>query len=299
LIWDLGFGAWDLGFDGALALLSAACYGAADFVGGLTSRRASTIAVVLVSQFSGFVLLTIALAWLPAASPTSSDLLWGAIAGLAGSVGVGLLYAALAIGTMAVVAPVTAVCAVAIPVIVGVVLGEALTAPRTVGIVLAMFAIVLVSQQPGSVGDAARREQQRAWLPPGVPHALASGLGIGLFFLALARTGASAGVWPLLLARGAAVVFFAAAALMNRSAFRLPAAACAAAAGAGALDVSANVLYLLATRVGPLSSVVTLASLYPASTIVLARVVLGERLGWLQVGGIACAFVAVVLIVRV
>ena len=282
-----------------MALLSAACYGAADFVGGLTSRRASTIAVVLVSQFSGFLLLTMALVWLPAASPTRSDLLWGTVAGITGGIGIGLLYAALAIGTMAVVAPITAVCAVAIPVLAGVVAGDRLTATRGVGIVLAMIAIVLVSQQPANGGTRPLSDDERRLVPPGVAYALASGVGIGLFFLALARTGASAGLWPLLFARGAGVTLFAVAALVNRAKFRLPPAAFGAAAGGGVLDVSANVLYVLATRVGPLSSVVTLASLYPASTVVLARVVLGERLGWLQVGGIACALVAVVLIVKV
>ena len=288
-----------VGIDTVFALLSAAAYGAADFVGGLTARRASTIAVVLVSQCAGFALLIVALAWLPAASPTSRDLLWGAVAGLAGGVGVGWLYAALAIGTMAVVAPITAVCAVAIPVLVGLLLGDTLTTARAAGIVLAMLAIVLVSQQPGRVSEGTHRTHRRRLVPPGVGYALASGVGIGLFFLALARTGTSAGLWPLLLARGAGVGLFGAAALLNRATVRLPPTAFAAALGGGALDVSANVLYLLATRVGPLSSVVTLTSLYPASTVLLARIVLGERLGWLQVGGIACALVAVALIVKV
>ena len=97
-----------------LALASAALYGAADFLGGLASRRASTIAIVLVSQAAGLVPLTLLLFVLPGA-PSGQDFVWGAIAGLAGSVGVALLYRALAIGTMSIVAPTTAVCAVMLP----------------------------------------------------------------------------------------------------------------------------------------------------------------------------------------
>ena len=107
----------------ALSLASAILYGAADFLGGLTARRASTVAVVAVSQASGLVLLVIALPLLPDASPVRSDWLWGVAAGLTGGIGVALLYRALAVGTMAVVAPVTAVCAVTIPVVVALVLG--------------------------------------------------------------------------------------------------------------------------------------------------------------------------------
>src|SRR5215216_7045685 len=107
-----------------LALGSALFYGAADFMGGLTSRRAGAIPVVVVSQFSGMVLLGLLLPFLPDSSPSRNDLVWGAIAGLTGGIGVALLYRALAVGTMAVVAPTTAVCAVTIPLVVSVLLGE-------------------------------------------------------------------------------------------------------------------------------------------------------------------------------
>ncbi len=103
-----------------LALASAICYGAADFLGGLTAKRANTLTIVVVSQLAGLVMLLIVLPVLPAAAPTRADFVWGAIAGLTGGTGVALLYRALAIGVMAVVAPTTAVCAVAIPVLVAV-----------------------------------------------------------------------------------------------------------------------------------------------------------------------------------
>ena len=102
------------------ALLSALCYGAADFLGGFTAKRASTLAVVVVSQLAGLLLLLMMLPFFPHATPGPEDLLWGALAGVTGGGGVALLYRALAIGVMAVVAPTTAVCAVVIPVFVSV-----------------------------------------------------------------------------------------------------------------------------------------------------------------------------------
>src|SRR5918995_4025984 len=129
-----------------LALGSALFYGAADFTGGLTSRRAGAIPVVVLSQFSGMVLLGLLLPLLPDASPSRNDLIWGAVAGLTGGIGVALLYRALAVGTMAVVAPTTAVCAVAIPVVVSLVLGERLVPLALTGIGLGIVSIVLVSR---------------------------------------------------------------------------------------------------------------------------------------------------------
>src|SRR3954466_5664891 len=130
-----------------LALGSALFYGAADFTGGLTSRRAGAIPVVVISQFSGMLLLALLLPVLPSASPVRDDLLWGAAAGLTGGIGVALLYRALAIGTMAVVAPTTAVCAVAIPVVVSVLLGERPVPLAIAGIMVGVVSIVLVSHQ--------------------------------------------------------------------------------------------------------------------------------------------------------
>jgi len=125
-----------------LALTSAALYGAADFLGGLASRRASTIAIVLVSQAAGLLPLALLLLVLPG-TPSRGDFIWGTVAGLAGSVGVALLYRALAIGTMSIVAPTTAVCAVMLPVLVEAVRGERLAPLTQGGIALAIVAIVL------------------------------------------------------------------------------------------------------------------------------------------------------------
>ena len=279
-----------------LAIGSAVLYGAADFTGGLTTRRASTIPVVLLSQAAGLIMLALIMPVLPHASPTRADVLWGAAAGLTGGVGVALLYHALATGTMAVVAPTTAVCAVAIPVLVSVLLGERPMPLAVAGIALGMVSIVLVSQQQGGTAGAAEPGLPRS-RQSGVGTALASGIAIGLFLLSFAQAGPGAGMWPLLVARTVSTTLFAVMAIAGGRSLRMPAQVTALVIFAGVMDMLANALYLLATRQGPLSIVVTLSSLYPASTVLLARIVLGERLRPWQVTGVGCALAAVVLIV--
>jgi drug/metabolite transporter (DMT)-like permease len=278
-----------------LAFVSSLLYGAADFTGGLATRRAGVLSVVAVSQLSGLILLLLLFPFLPAASPSRADLLWGVSAALAGSVGVALLYHALAIGRMAVVAPTTAVCAVAIPAVVSVLLGERPGPLAVAGIVLGVGSIVLVSQQTEhEAGGRAVRSGSR--LPTGVGIALASGVAIGLFFLSLARTRPEAGMWPILMSRATSVTLFGGAALAGRRSLRMPGALWLALV-CGVVDMAANGLYLVAARTGPLSVVVTLSSLYPASTVLLARVFLGERLNAWQVAGAGCALAAIALIV--
>lgn len=271
-----------------LALLSAGFYGAADFTGGLATRRAAALPVVLLSQACGLVLVALALPLLPAATPRPADLWWGAAAGLAGGIGVALLYRALATGTMSIVAPTTAVTAVALPVLTSIALGERPGWLAVVGILVGVVSIVLVSRQTGAATDTRSA---------GVGPALIAGVAIGIFLLALAQTRREAGMWPLLTDRIASVSFFATVTTARRQSLRMPLRLAALATGGGALDMLANALYLVAVRLGPLSPVVTLSSLYPASTVLLARAVLGERLSAWQTAGVASALGAVVLIV--
>jgi drug/metabolite transporter (DMT)-like permease len=275
-----------------LAMGSAVLYGAADFIGGLTSRRADTMAVVVVSQTAGLVLVALIVTVLGTPVPPSPDWIWGGAAGIAGGGGVALLYRALAVGVMSLVAPVTAVCAVAVPVIVAVaLLGERPETMAAAGIVLAMFAVVLVSR--GADTSTGTDKQHRR----GLGLAIASGVAIGLFFLALARTSPDAGMWPLLFARVTSVVFFVALMAVSGRRLSMSRSTTAVAMAGGVLDMLANLLYLLATRYGPLTLVVTLSSLYPASTVLLARVVLHERLTRWQWAGVALALLAIGLIV--
>jgi drug/metabolite transporter (DMT)-like permease len=277
-----------------LALTSAALYGASDFLGGLASRRASTIAILVVVQAAGLLPLLLLPLLLPG-TLSRGDVPWSVAAGLAGSAGVGLLYRALAIGTMSIVAPTTAVCAVVLPVVMDAAGGERLAPATWAGIAVALVAIVLVSQQetsPSSPHAAASRR-----LPPGLALAFVSGVAIGLFFIALARTSAAAGVWPLVVSRSTSLVVFSAAAVARRQGMRLPREVMRIALACGVVDMLANAFYIFATRGGPLSVVVTLASLYPASTVLLARIVISEQLSRRQKAGVVGAFVAVVLIV--
>jgi drug/metabolite transporter (DMT)-like permease len=230
------------------------------------------------------------------ASPHAADFAWGAASGLAGGFGVGLLYRALAIGTMGVVAPTTSVCAVVIPVLAGFLRGEHLAALVATGIALAVVAIVLLGQESAHPDHPPSRPPQYG-LPSGMWHALISGVAIGFFFLLLANARSEAGLWPLVAARIAGIPCFALIVLATGHSFRLPRSLVWLVIGGGVLDMLANVLYLLATRYGSLAVAVTLCSLYPASTVVLARLVLKERLSWLQVVGMCGALVAVVLIV--
>jgi drug/metabolite transporter (DMT)-like permease len=253
--------------------------------------------VTFVAQAAGLIVLALLLPLLPSSSPLPSDYLWGIAAGVAGSGGVALLYRALAIGTMSIVAPITAVCAAAVPVLVALALGERPGVYAALGIVLAAVAIVLLSRVQ-SVESAPRRMQSAVSL------AFISGIAVGLFFLCLAQTSDDSGVWPLIVGRAVSVPLFGVMAVTRgRSLSRdeettlLERGAARTAVGCGVVDMTANALYLIATRHGPLSLVATLASLYPASTVLLARFTLGERLSGSQALGVACALVAVVLIV--
>jgi drug/metabolite transporter (DMT)-like permease len=127
--------------------------------------------------------------------------------------------------------------------------------------------------------------------------ALISGVAVGVFFLCLAQTSDDAGLWPLVVGRSVSVPLFGIVAVKSGRRLRLGSSVVRTAVGCGTADMLANALYLIATRYGPLSLVATLASLYPASTVLLARFTLGERLTRSQALGVACALVAVMLIV--
>jgi uncharacterized membrane protein len=277
-----------------LALLAAVFYGAADFLGGITTRRATMIGAVLVTQGAGLAVLLLVTPLLPDAHLTRTDVIFGALGGITGSVGVGLLYLALAIGPMSVVAPVTAVCAAIVPLGVGLMLGERPHPWAALGVLLALIAVALLSQTETAGGEGAAAPPR---LGRGVRVALASGVAVGVFFVALAQTTAEAVMWPLAISRVVSLTMFLALAVATGRPAGVPRAAVTPALACGALDMLANALYLVAVRQGQLGLVATLASLYPASTVLLARIVLGERLGAWQQLGVAGAVGAIVLIV--
>ncbi|HEY2138956.1 MAG TPA: EamA family transporter, partial [Chthoniobacterales bacterium] len=183
-----------------------------------------------------------------------------------------------------------------IPVLFALALGERLRPLTWLGVGLALFAIALVSR-PATTDSPTSERSTTARLPPGFLLALLAGVCVGIFFLSLARTSAEAGMWPLVAARIGSILLFGIIAVVTGQTLRMRARAGTTAATGGALDMVANSLYMSATRLGALSIVVTLASLYPASTVLLARWILHERLSFMQMMGIACALAAVVIIV--
>lgn len=272
-----------------LALASAVVYGTADFLGGLASRRASVPAVVALSQATGLVALLLLLPWLGGPG-TGADLLWGAGAGLAGATGLLVFFRTLAGGVMSVVAPTTAVTAAAVPVLVGVLSGDRVGVPATIGILLALVAVALVSAEEGL--GALRAARPAALLP-----ALLAGLAFGCFFVLLDQTREESRLTPLVAARVASIALVVLVAAAGRRSLRPPRAALPLVLSSGVMDMAANALFLLATQApGQLAITGVLASLYPVSTVVLAQVLLRERLAGAQVAGLVAAAAAVVLI---
>ena len=272
-----------------LALASAVVYGAADFLGGLASRRTSVFGVVALSQVVGLVALLALLPWL-GGPVEGADLAWGAASGLAGAGGLVVFFRALARGVMSVIAPVTAVTAAAVPVLVGLLYGNTIRGWAAVGIGLALMAVVLVSAEGGL---SALRSARPAALAP----ALVAGSLFGLFFVLLDRTSTDSGLTPLVAARIASVALVVVLALAGRQSLRVTRPALPLVALSGLGDMSANALFLLATQAdGQLAITGVLASLYPVTTVVLAQLVLRERLVGAQVAGLLSAVGAVVLI---
>ncbi len=273
-----------------LATSAAALYGSADFFGGLATRRASVLPVMIFSQLAGLAALLLVLPLLPKATATVADFSWGTLGGCALAIGLALLYHGLATGKMSVVAPVTAVLAVVVPALAGFAAGDRLSWRGWSGIALALAAIVLIGQE-GAPADAPERRRSR-----GLGAAFLAGALLGAFLTVLKQTEPASGLLPLIPARLSAVAVLSLVSLFRRPGFRAVRSAAWLIVAAGALDVSANVLYLLAARLGTLTVAATLASLYPASTIVLARLFLGERLQYIQIAGLACAATGVAFI---
>jgi uncharacterized membrane protein len=270
-----------------LAALSAVVYGSADFLGGLASRRAPATTVTVTSQLAGLLVLVIAVPLVGGHGPLTHAIGIGALGGLAGGLGVMLLYRGLAVGTMSIVSPVTAVCAALVPLVVGLALGERPGALALVGVVCSVIAIVLVSLVPGEGGQRDARAV--------VLIALAAGVCFGGFYVALAKAGRASGLWPLVGARPASIGIALLLARVRREPALVPRVGAATAVATGLLDMTANVLFLEAARHGQLAVVGVLGSLYPVSTVVLARTIGHERLRAVQIAGLALAVAGLVL----
>lgn len=269
-----------------LALISAVAWGVADFLGGIGSRRVGASAVLVVGYPAGAIILTIFVFLLPGRLSTAA-LLWGLAAGFVGTLSIVTLYMALSRGPMGLVSPLTAVMSGAVPVTVGLLRGERLTPYAVLGIAMAAVAVTLVGRQRG---EHLRIQASTLGL------ALASGACIGLYLSALGTAPADSGIWAATIGRWTsfglvAVVVFGVARNFPRGRFPW-----LLAIGCGFLDASANGIFQLAAQHGRLSIVAVLGSLYPAATAVLARVLLQERLGRVQLAGVLLALGAAALL---
>lgn len=275
-----------------IATLSSILYGIADFIGGAASKRAHVLQVVAVSAPAS---LLVELAMIPIFGATWSwaAIGWGALSGVASAASFTLLYAALARGPMGVLSPITAIVSATVPVTVGVIAVAMTPTPWTIaGLVVATPAVVLLSV--GSSGGVRVRTSS-------VLIAAGAGLAIGTQLVTLHAAPSDSGVVPLIVGRAVAslILGIAAVAVLSRLRPARPSRALLGwAALAGALDSLANLAFLIASRLGDLAVSGMIVALYPATTVILARIVLRERLGRRATLGLVLALVAVALLAQ-
>ncbi len=267
------------------SLISALAYGISDFLGGIFAKRASPWQVAVVGQTSSGFFSLIA-AYLIAGSPTGRDLAFGALAGLGGGFGVVFLYRGLATARMGVVAPLSAIGTALLPVAVGLSTGDRPSSLAVFGILCAFPAILLISrvvdENPSHRG--------------GVVDGILAGLGFGALFAFLGQVGDDAGLYPLVMSQATSVLAVIVMAIVLKQGWVPRDPGSWKAVMMGPLGATAQGSFLYATHHGLLSVVSVISSLYPASTVLLAAVLLREKIhGWQGVG-LVFAVAAVALV---
>ena len=266
-------------------LAASLCWGSGDFNGGLASRRSNASSVVIAAYAVGFVLLvTLALLW-KEPFPSPRDMLWGGLAGLAGAIGLISFYSALSIGRMGIAAPVSAVLTASLPVLFSVFTEGLPNLLQLAGFVLALLAIGLISRPERAKGR-----------PEGIGLALLAGCGFGCFFILISRVNHTATFWPLAMARFTSVLFLLVVVRIRQQQILPRLTVAPLVLLAGVLDAIGNAFFVLAAHSGRLDVAAVLSSLYPAATVLLAALVLRERVTRIQAMGILLALVAVPLI---
>lgn len=271
-------------FAGSTAVL----FGAADFLGGLASRRDAALVVTATAHALSMLLLVVVALLFPSEIVTRVDLVAGAIAGVLGGLGVAALYAGLAIGRMSVVAPLTAALSGSLPAVYDVVTGGRLSWLDGAGLMLALGAIIMVS-------ISSHPDDPHGMPPAAIVLSLLAGTGFAASFIAFSFTAESSGMWPLVSARVVSTVCLAAIAGLRYRRVLTHAGVRSTAIATGALDSAANVTMLLAIRTGQLAIASMLGSLYPVVTVLAAFAILRERVTGLQRVGIIVALGAVIL----
>jgi drug/metabolite transporter (DMT)-like permease len=266
----------------ALALGASLAWGASDFLAGIKSRQLAVIWVLLVSQATGLVLVSFAAVAWGEPLPSLHAIGWAAGAGVAELIGFAALYRALAVGAMAIVAPVSATAAI-VPLMVGAAAGQLPTAVEAIGLALALGGAALASTEPGRRTAA------------GVGLAIIAAFAFGTFFVGVDTAADDGALWAVSFSRMAAVAIVVVAVVALRPA-PIDRAAVAPLAAVGALDIGANVMFAVALTVGMAGIVSVLGSLYPLATVILARAVLHEHVTAHQRTGVAAALTGIALV---
>ncbi|MGZ5417702.1 MAG: EamA family transporter [Nocardioides sp.] len=278
-----------------LALVSAVAYGLSDFVGGLVSRHASAWSVAVVGQVSATV-CTAAIALGVPGSPEPADFAWAILAGVGSGIGTGFLYRGFSTGRMSVVAPVSAVGAAVVPVVAGAAGGERPSLLVWLGIVAALPGIWLVASVPEDDLERLDPGPPPSSLAEGLLDGVLAGLGFGVLFAALGQVPDTAGLLPLTLAQAVSIP----AVVLLATALRAPwvprGRTVRWALLAGPLGATAAGAFLLASQQGYLSVAGVLASLYPATTVLLAALLLRERIHRAQGVGLGLCAVAIAMV---
>ncbi|MDP9482322.1 MAG: DMT family transporter [Chloroflexota bacterium] len=278
-----------------LGLASAGAWGAADFGGGFAGRRAPLLGVLLATQILGGILAAGIAAIRAEPLPQGNEVVLAGLAGIVGAIGLGALYAGLSTGRMGVVAPISGVLSAIVPVTAGIVL-EGLPQPASlIGIGLALVAVVLVSSSPAQTPDGAP-QQRVLGLPRDVAIALLAGLSIGVFNIVVSRFGPGSVFAPLVIVRVVEAAVIVGAIVATGRAWRTPRRVWPLLVVVGALDMAGNGFFILASQAGRLDIAAVLASLYPVTTLILAALILKERVAGVHALGVAAAIVAIVLV---
>jgi drug/metabolite transporter (DMT)-like permease len=271
-----------------ISTVTATLFGTADYLGGLASRKAPALLISAVMFATGVVLFPMVLLVARPTAVTAADVGWGSISGVAGMVGVLCLYAALAIGRMSIVAPLTAALSGAVPAGFDLLRGSHVGPAGLVGLVLALVSVVVVSTTTGTV-------EEHGMPPRAIVFSIIAGSCFATSLIALSLTSPASGFAPLFVARVVGTAGFVLALLIRRRDISYDGPSVRLAVLTGVLDAAANVTMLTAVRIGPLAVASVVGGLYPVATMLLARVFLAERLKRHQVAGVALALVAVVL----
>ena len=273
-------------FAAVLALASAGLWGMSDFGGGLLGRRAPILGVLVVTQSLGFLIAAAITAVRGEPLMHSQDLAFALGGAFLAATGVACLYRGLAVGRMGIVAPVAAVLTAATPALIGIVLQGLPSALVIVGFGIAIVAVIIVSAVPD---DGSGR-------PSGLRYALVGGVALGLLSVFFSRISLAYVFEPLAVLRGGVVVIFAAIVLARRLPWRLPRETWPLAAFVGIVDLIGNAAFITASRTGDLAIAAVLSSLYPVVTVLLAAVLLRERITLSHAAGVGLALVAIVFI---